>query len=263
MDGTLGYEGKRVIVTGAASGIGEATARLVHELGAEVHALDVNPMKVPIRFVETDLRDAGSIDRAVQEVGGPIDALFNCAGMGSASPAFDILLCNFCGTRHLIDQVVPLMPAESAIATVSSTAGVDWRDAVSTLRPLVATTSFEDAKRWCELHHPEIDFPYGFSKRAITLATVLMAPTLVTQRLRINTVSPGATVSGLWDRFVARTDPDVVEAALGVAGRASAPDEQALPLLFLNSPAASYINGVDLVVDGGNHAAKLARVIAA
>ena len=54
-----------------------------------------------VSYVEADLRDPASIDFAVQKIAGPVHALFSCAGMGSASDRIDILLCNFCGTRHL------------------------------------------------------------------------------------------------------------------------------------------------------------------
>ena len=63
------YEGKRVVITGAASGMGEATAHLVHSLGAEVVAIDVQPPRYDFaRFLEVDLRDSGAIAQAVSEV---------------------------------------------------------------------------------------------------------------------------------------------------------------------------------------------------
>ncbi len=62
----LGFAGRRVLVTGAASGMGEATARILGELGAEVHALDVRRPAVPhAAFYEVDLRDPTAIDGAV------------------------------------------------------------------------------------------------------------------------------------------------------------------------------------------------------
>ena len=77
MSGELSYEGKRVIITGAASGMGKAIARLVGELGGEIYALDVKQVGVPVReYVETDLSDRASIDAAVQRIGGRVDALF-------------------------------------------------------------------------------------------------------------------------------------------------------------------------------------------
>src|SRR6202042_3377165 len=77
----LGYQGMRVAVTGVASGIGEATARLLGELGAEVIGLDIAVPKVPLdRFIQFDLRDADSIAAAATSVGPELNALFHCAG---------------------------------------------------------------------------------------------------------------------------------------------------------------------------------------
>ena len=82
MDDLLGYAGRNVVVTGAASGMGEATARLLVDLGARVTAMDRNPVPLPVAVaLEVDLRDRASIDRAVALIDGPIDAVFSCAGL--------------------------------------------------------------------------------------------------------------------------------------------------------------------------------------
>ena len=101
------YTGKRVIVTGAASGMGEATARIIGELGGEVHALDVNPPRVDVaHHLHTDLRDPQSIDAAVDEIGGPVHALFNCAGLpGGKFPGLDVMTSCPSPTRQMDGQV--------------------------------------------------------------------------------------------------------------------------------------------------------------
>src|SRR5579864_7870501 len=98
----LGYKNKRVVVTGCFSGMGEATARLLLTLGAEVHGLDYKDCKLDLAsFTHVDLRDPGSIDAAVDKIGGKIDALFNCAGLPQTFPALEVMKVNFVGTRHL------------------------------------------------------------------------------------------------------------------------------------------------------------------
>src|SRR5207247_2508041 len=81
----LSYAAKRVVVTGAASGIGAATARLVAELGAMVVVLDVKkPAEGAGEWIETNLASRESIDVAVARIGDlgkKIDAVFNCAGL--------------------------------------------------------------------------------------------------------------------------------------------------------------------------------------
>ena len=78
MDDVLGYKGKRVIVSGCFSGMGEATAKLLLSLGAEVHGLDFRPSVLPLAsFTQIDLRDPATIEAAVAGIGGRVDALFN------------------------------------------------------------------------------------------------------------------------------------------------------------------------------------------
>ena len=69
MDDVLGYSGRRCIVTGAASGMGEATARILVDLGAEVHAVDIRKPDIAglASYSETDLQDPAAIERTVDD----------------------------------------------------------------------------------------------------------------------------------------------------------------------------------------------------
>ncbi|MFD1959547.1 SDR family NAD(P)-dependent oxidoreductase [Novosphingobium panipatense] len=90
MSDVLGYKGKRVIVSGCFSGMGEAAAKLLVELGAEVHGFDFKESTVPMAsFTKIDLRDPGSLEAAVAGVGGKIDALFNCAAFPAGAGFLD------------------------------------------------------------------------------------------------------------------------------------------------------------------------------
>src|ERR1700743_153180 len=96
------YKNKRVVITGCFSGMGEAAARLLLKLGAEVHGLDYKPSALPLAsFHNTDLRDPTSIDAAVDSIGGKIDALFNCAGVPSTFAPIDIFKVNYIGPGRL------------------------------------------------------------------------------------------------------------------------------------------------------------------
>jgi NAD(P)-dependent dehydrogenase (short-subunit alcohol dehydrogenase family) len=114
MDDVLGYEGKRVVVTGAASGMGEQTARLLVELGAEVIALDIKPVSVPVaRSMEMTLLEASSIEDAAATIDGPIDSVFSCAGLpGAPFTEIETATANFTGAVHLIEQLVDRMPED-------------------------------------------------------------------------------------------------------------------------------------------------------
>src|SRR5258705_9364749 len=129
MKEVLGYAGAKVVVTGAASGMGEAAARLLVELGAEVHALDVRPVKVGVaQAIVTNLAEKGSIDAAVAQVPKRVDALFNCAGLpGPPYPNLETMLVNFVGLRHLTESVLARIPEGGAVASITSVAGMGWR----------------------------------------------------------------------------------------------------------------------------------------
>src|ERR1700744_4113835 len=128
MTESLGYKNKRIIVSGCFSGMGEATARLLLNLGAEVHGLDYKASALDLAsFNQVDLRDPASIEAAVVKIGGPIDWLFNCAGLPQTAPPMDVMKVNFIGTRHLTDLVLPNMGKGGAVVSVSSTGGLGWR----------------------------------------------------------------------------------------------------------------------------------------
>src|SRR4051794_4674905 len=121
------FDGKRAVVVGGATGMGAATAALVQDLGAEVVVMDHADVTIPgVRSIHVDLRSRDSIDLAVDECGGPIHALFSCAGVADGFPGIEKI--NFIGHRHLIDRCLRLglLPRGSAIGMISSAAGLAW-----------------------------------------------------------------------------------------------------------------------------------------
>ena len=69
MNDVLGYQGKNVVVTGAASGMGQAAAQLLVDLGARVHALDIADVTVPVeKALKADMKDEATIDAAISEI---------------------------------------------------------------------------------------------------------------------------------------------------------------------------------------------------
>jgi NAD(P)-dependent dehydrogenase (short-subunit alcohol dehydrogenase family) len=248
----LGYGNKRVIVSGCFSGMGEATARLLLELGAEVHGLDYKQTSLDLAsFTQVDLRDPSAIDAAVARIGGKVDALFNCAGLPQTSPALDVMRVNYAGTRRVTERVIPLMGEGSAIVSVSSNGGLGWSRRMPTLMQLLAIDSYEGAIKWCEEHPDDVREGYAFSKEAIIVWTMLTSSRLIKRGIRINCTMPAPTETPMMRHFEAATTAAVLEAAMQPINRRSTAEEQARPLVFLNSAAASFINGVALPVDGG------------
>ncbi len=247
----LRYDGKRVVVTGAASGIGAATVDVLCELGAEVIAMDILLADNASHYIHVDLTDRESIESAVSALDGPVHGLFNSAGVGSTASFRDALLCNFVGTRHLIELVEPLMPSGSGIITVSTTGSHDWRDYLSQISSLVETADFAAGERWIERNASGLDRGYSASKRALMLYTVLKANEWAARGIRINTISPHATATPMWQRFVDNVDEQYRTIAYSLGGQTCQPEVPAYAMAFLNSDAASFITGVDLPIDGG------------
>ena len=248
----LGYKGRRVVVSGCFSGMGEATARQLLEQGAEVHGLDYKPTALKLAsFNQVDLRDPAAIDAAVGKIGGKVDALFNCAGLPQTAPALDVMKVNYAGTRRVTERVLPLMQAGGAIVSVSSNGGMGWSRRIPTIMQLIQADTYEGAVQWCEENAETVREGYAFSKEAIIVWTMLMSNRLIKNGIRINCTMPGPTQTPMMSHFEQATKASVLEAAMQPINRRSTPDEQAAALLFLNSPAASYVNGVSFAVDGG------------
>ena len=244
------YDGKRALVVGGATGMGAATAELVQDLGAEVVVMDFAPVTLAgVKAINLDLRDKASIDAALDECGGPIDALFSCAGAADGTPGIEKI--NFIGHRHLIDRAIAqgFLGRGSAIGMISSTAGLGWRTNMDLVKEYLATPDFDAAVAWIEAHPERAD--YMFSKQAINVYVAAQAFPFLAQGIRINAILPGPT-----DTPLARANADVwlgfgtdYRGATGI--EASQPDEQAGPLAFLCSDAARYVTGEVMIVDAG------------
>jgi NAD(P)-dependent dehydrogenase (short-subunit alcohol dehydrogenase family) len=259
-----GYEGSRVIVSGGGgAGMGAAAVRHLSDLGAEVHVIDLKepPVKVA-SYQPVDLRDPAATAAAVEKIGGSIDALFNCAGLpGSKFPDLDVMLVNLVGMRHLAELVSARMKPGAAIASISSTAGSGYLMNIGKWMPLVTTPGFEAAKAWCETHADEIAGGYGPSKEAIIIWTFWASFAMAEKGIRVNCISPGPTDTPMMPDFEEFVGKEFMDSFPVPLGRRSTADEQAWPLIFLNSKLASYITGENLITDGGTMGAVMTGCI--
>jgi NAD(P)-dependent dehydrogenase (short-subunit alcohol dehydrogenase family) len=258
MKNPFSYEGRRVVITGAGSGMGEATARVVRSLGArEIVAIDLKkPGLEDLSFLEVDLRDPSAIESAVAEIvrGGPIDAIFYAAGLpGGSFPAVDVMLVNFLGMRHLVETAAPQMGRGGAIASVSSAAGVGFMWLQGQVMPLLEIRDHAEARAWVEEKAKDESFDgYTFSKMCTILYTLSRAVSLTGETgIRLNCISPGPTDTPMMRHFVQHTSQDFMDRFPKPIGRNSTPEEQAWVLAFLNSDAASYVSGENVFTDGG------------
>lgn len=242
------YRGKRVLVVGGATGMGNATARLALDAGADVVVMDYAECDLPGgTAVHVNLADKSSIDAALTECGGPVNALFACAGVADG-PGIERI--NFIGHRYLIERLraEDFLPRGSAIGFISSAAGLAWRSNMAQLNEFLDIMDFDTAAAWA------IDngcAHYMFTKQAVCAYVAREAMDMIADGIRINAICPGPTDTPLaqanaelWLDFGAD-----YRAKVGVA--AATPMEQAYPLVFLCSEAASVVNGITLVTDSG------------
>ncbi|MFH1604058.1 MAG: SDR family NAD(P)-dependent oxidoreductase [Pseudomonadota bacterium] len=239
--------GRRIVITGAASGIGRATAELFAREGAKVAALDLNlagaeevARAISGTAIAVDVTSEESVNRAIETAGtamGGIDGIVNSAGINfygllentDFSQWQKILAVNLNGPFLVCRAALPwLRKADSAtIVNVSSGAGVS---------PIVGSSA------------------YASSKAALVNFTRVLAMELA-PRVRANAICPGIVDTPMSRAMAKARDasgtsvsPFANQLALK---RKAQPEEAAAGILFLTSNESSFATGTTLVVDGG------------
>jgi NAD(P)-dependent dehydrogenase (short-subunit alcohol dehydrogenase family) len=257
LDELVRYDGKHVVVTGCASGIGAQVARQLGELGARVTGLDrrnsADSDSPPADFIEIDLAQPASVDAAASAVDDPVDALFNVAGISSGiGDPLLVVRINFLGMRQFTEALIGRMTPGAAISNVSSLAASSYRENASTTAGLIDTGSVDAGVRWCAGHPDALaDGGYRLSKEAIILYGMHRAGELGARGIRINCTAPGVTETPILDQLRSAYGPQYLDSFTAPLGRVSTAEEQAAALVFLGSRAAGYITGQVLWADGG------------
>jgi NAD(P)-dependent dehydrogenase (short-subunit alcohol dehydrogenase family) len=243
------YDGKRALVVGGATGMGAAVAELVQDAGAETIVMDFADVKLAgAKAIHINLGEQASIDAAIEEIGGPVHAVFSCAGVADGTPNIEKI--NFIGHRYLIDRLIERgwLGRGGSIGFISSAAGLGWEANLDLLNEYLDITDFDAASKWA-IEHNKAD--YMSSKQAICAYVAREAMRFLKQGIRINAICPGPTDTPLaqankemWLGFGSDYREEV-----GVD--ASSPLEQAYPLVFLCSDAAAGINGITMITDFG------------
>lgn len=250
--------GKTIIVTGAASGIGAATARLVKAWGGRVIAVDRHePPDAADTVFRADLSDRASIDALVAALPSGAHGLANIAGVPPTRPAAEVLRVNLVGLKHLTTGLVPKLADGAAIVNLASLAGLDWAESLPAIRA-GEKLGFEEVEAFCARHGIEGARSYFFAKEALVAWTHRNRWTWRDRGIRMNAVSPGPVDTPILPDFLASLG-DRARAEMAVMDRPGRPEEIAPTVGFLLSDAAAWIRGANVPVDGGMHAHVQAR----
>jgi NAD(P)-dependent dehydrogenase (short-subunit alcohol dehydrogenase family) len=242
------FAGLKAIVTGGASGIGAATAKLLQERGADIAVLDLNPDQAAgVKAIRCDVSDDASVRQAIEEAAGQLgglDVVVNNAGVGAQGTieandddewhrVFDV---NVLGMVRVSRAALPYLRRSSHAAivntcSVAATAGLPQRAL------------------------------YSATKGAVLSLTLAMAADHLQEGIRVNCVNPGTADTPWVGRLLATApDPAAERAALEARqphGRLVSPEEIAAAIAYLASPLSGSTTGVDLAVDGGMQALRL------
>lgn len=239
------FENRTVIVTGGGSGIGEATVRRFAAEGARVVIADIRPeaMERVLAAVGTerhfglvvDMEDMDAISRMVGDTVtrfGRLDVLVNNAGMGSFGRVTEIDMDHWRQVQR-VDVEAVFWAARQAIPHLEKTGGSIVN--VASASGIAADFGFA---------------AYNAAKAAVINLTRAMAIDHA-PAIRVNAVSPGLTATPLATGLTGNPEIMAAYEPTLAMGRPADPAEVAAAIAFLASPDASYVNGHNLVVDGG------------
>lgn len=257
LDG-LGYRGKTVVVTGGASGMGEATARILGELGARVHIVDIQEPKVPNEsFHQCDLSDFDQVRATADALKSiaPIHFLFPCAGLPPhVKGALYCMRVNYIGTRLFVEQLLPSLEDGAGIALISSDAAMGWQQNLAQCMEMLAISDPDEAYAWCEAD-PETRVRDGYtSSKEMLVVWVQNAAVALgnTRRIRLNAIGPCPTKTAFVDQSAEIMTEEFIAAwPFPSLGRMATAEEQAWPLVLLNSSLMGAVSGAFLYTDQG------------
>ncbi|MEJ8573608.1 SDR family NAD(P)-dependent oxidoreductase [Microbaculum marinum] len=247
-------EGRRILVSGAASGIGRATAEMFHREGAavalldrdgdrlaDVHAAIETNGRPPVTVLTVDVTDddgvRAAIDDAADTLGG-LDGLVGCTGIDLLKPFEEMAVADWCaildtnltGAFSVTSAAVPHIRAAGGGTIVHVASG-------AALRPLEARTA------------------YCASKAGLVMFAKSLAVDLARHEIRVNAICPGIIESPLFRQSLEGVDdPDAEMAGIldrYLIKRIGKPEDIAYAALYLSSPESAHVTGTALSVDGG------------
>jgi len=244
---------KKIVVTGAASGIGAESAKVIKAHGAKVIGVDLNePQENVDQFIEADLSDPISIEAAVKKIPDGIDAICNIAGLPPTRDRVLVLKVNFLGLRHFTEQMIGKLNNNASIVNVASLAGLGWRDAADPIKAFLALRDFDGVEALCDKIgvFNEGGRSYFFSKEILIVWTMMNRWTWRDRGIRMNCISPGPVETPILPDFL-ETLGERAEEDARIMDRPGRPEDIAPVVAFMCSDDSGWIRGANIPCDGG------------
>ena len=249
----MSFDNKTIVVTGASSGIGAATAALLRERGARVVGLDIKGDGAGLdHFQPCNLADSTSIKDALSAIDQPLSGLANVAGVPGSVDGETVMRVNVLGLRQVTETLLPRLEPGSAIVQVASDAGMRWRNRLELVRDLFRNRSYEAGLDWVRKHPLSGPEAYSFSKEVVIVYAMAASMLSRPYDVRSLSVSPGAVETPILKNFYESMSADILDRQKAQSGgRNALPEEIAQVIVFALSHDATWLNGTDVVVDGG------------
>ncbi len=267
----FGYEGKKVFITGSASGMSKAATELLLDLGAEVYAVDLNPIALPVKQAfQANLANKDEIDAVLAQLPDELDCLFLCHGIAT-HPGNEILVekVNFLSQKYITEALLPRVKDNGSVTFISSFGGSGWEKVLPQVGELLDAATWEDALDWYAAHPKYYDTKlsssadYVFTKQCLNAYVVSKchAPEFISRKIRLNSICPGDTLTGLSEEFYqsVSTDGTTDSGKANVEGiflkswngRPATSEEMGYPLVCVGSDIFSYTSGQNIFIDYG------------